>query len=187
MPAPTGPISLRPPPEPDDDADPASIREGLEALTVLLEREAAARSDREEAATDRSERRSRILTRYVLPAVVTVLAGGGVGGYQLAARPADGDGDGVEAIGRQLDRGAAGDQARADDLDGKIRRLAERSVAQEVLVTESIRYLGDKIDRIAPRQSGAVEKPPSLRAAEKRVDAIKREKAVDEIFAETGG
>lgn len=171
------PLQLHPDPPIDNTAKIDLLDEKLSSLVRVMALEIEERQEGR-------ERRAKMLTRYVLPAVLAVATGGGIGGYRLSQGPSDAA-TAAGVIGDALEEQSGVDTVRAKELEERVQVLGERSVAHEVLVTESVQYLGEKIDKLGPRQAGAVAKPSSLVAAEKRVEKIKRAKAVDEIFAET--
>ncbi len=126
-------------------------------LTALTEQVAGLHAKHdvdEKRRTDADDKRLRLWRYIVVPLLVGILGGGGVTGWRLA------DGE----------------------IERKVQKLGERSIEQEVQMVEGIRFIGDKIDAAHPREAATVAKPRSLKAAEKRVDRIKRKKAVEQMF-----
>jgi hypothetical protein len=128
--------------------------------------------DRQNAA-----RRRRIM-RWVVGIVCTV-ATALVGGYQSvdhtkAVQPAE--------VQQTVQTRTDHLELKAEQLDGRVRRLGERSIEMQVQQVEATEYLADKIDAAHPKEANNVPEPDSLKAAREKVGKIITQKRVDELF-----
>lgn len=169
------------------DSAEIDIAKTLAAVTEYLAARHNDEAAERKAEAKRSEERRSFVLRYILPALAVVIGGGTFGGVQLSGLD---DAAAEESATREVAtvekiEVLSSEQGRLRD---DVRTLAKRSIAQDVQIVEGIRYLDRRLTAMSP-DVGSVPKPDALVAAEKRVDAIKQDQAIAELFAadEAGG
>ncbi len=108
--------------------------------------------------------------------MLTAAAGGGI--WVGAKRPTEAE---IIEDTRPVVEGMDKVKKRVDVAEIKIERLKSLALEQQVQISDSVEYLGDKIDAIAPRRSGRVELPASLEKAKRKANAIR---ASEDLFVE---
>lgn len=127
-----------------------------------------------------------------------VLAGAGGTGYWVKVAPASPPKieavdvkEAVEAGTTDLELIIKGDPLNPKDtgilgkVDGNTEKLSwlhERAEEQQVQISDSTEFLGDKLDAISTKAS-KVKKPKTLQQAKERADRIKAAKREEELFA----
>jgi len=138
-------------------------RDTLERLIRLQSEEAETRAERQQLW-------NKLLAALV--AILTAAAGSGV--WLGSQRPTEAQ---IKEETRPVVKAVT---ERVDVAEVKIERLKDVALEQQVQIADSVEYIGAKIDAIAPRRSPKVDVPPSLKAAQKKAEAIKRQKTLFE-------
>lgn len=160
------------------DSQEVDIAKTLSAVTKYLADKHSDESAERKESKNRATQRRAMIYKYVIPALVVIAGGGTFGGVQLSGQGAQQEAAEREHDVRQIDMLDANQQKLQQD----VRKLGKRSIAQDVQMVEGIRFLERKLNAMDPDSADAVEKPDALQAAEDRVDEIKSEKAIDDLF-----
>jgi len=110
--------------------------------------------------------------RIVLPAIGLLLALAGYGGYQFVLVPPDVKPAEVKETVEK----------RVGDNEQKIEKLGGVVVDQGKQLTESTEYIIQRLDAAHPNTADDVEKPPELKAAEKKAEEHQRDAEVGELL-----
>lgn len=138
----------------------------------------------------------RWLLRMIWGVFATLLGGGTLAGIQIAQQPGRVQqtidhrvGDLEETLSGCRNGDECADGAKAQSVQGRLGNVEERTerlghavVEEQVRGVDSTNYLADKLDAVNPAYRDAVPKPATLQAAERKVESIKRQRRVDELF-----
>lgn len=139
-----------------------------------------------EEAEQKAER-GRMVNKILTAVVALVGTAGGTGFYFTAqsskeaaveAAAAERASHAEPAALRSLDK-------RVNLTERKIERLGEIAVEQQVQLSDSIEYIGKKIDAAHPSQRDKVKEPESVKAAKTRASKIKMRKGANALFTDT--
>lgn len=149
---------------------------GIQGLLALEASRSAREVAREIEGEERAERRSKYLKRAA-GVFAALIGGGGIGGWKMVQT-------GEPAPIETVQPAVIVETSEIDDeIERRFRLLGERALTQDVQMVDGLRYIGDKIDLAHPEFKGQTTKPKSIEAAEKRVAEIKKDRALDELFA----
>lgn len=125
---------------------------------------------------DRKKSRAWVM-KYILAPLAVVLAGGGTVGYLQVSgaptkvQPADVRED-VKRESEALEKSISELEKRVSRGDRIHERMVKIQLDQQVELSESVQYLGAKIDRISSRAT-TIDAPASVLEGRRKADAIK--------------
>lgn len=131
-----------------------------------------------EETAERRAARSFVMKKVVIPVAVLLGLGGGGGAIWAYNQPEDPEPPTPEVQVQETKKAVA---SEVDDLekkqaltDKKIQRIVDIQLDQQVQLTDTVDFLGDKIDKISPRAKTVSEDEyPSLGEGRKKAKAIR--------------
>ncbi len=127
-------------------------------------------------------KRQKLWNRILAIGISVITVGGGVMiSYFQAASKSENEKQSQDIV-QSVQSEMSEVESRVDLTEKKIERLGEIAIEQQVQLTDSIEYIGDKIDAAHPRQADAVKPPPSVQRAKKKSESIKMRRGVEKLF-----
>lgn len=144
-------------------------------VEVLLTQRELDKQEREREKKEREETRRWYVTKVVLPlgfALISALGGGAYWNVTHTPDPAQVVEDSKAAVKSAVDGRLTAVEDHLDRNDKKIQRTVEMLQDQQVQLSESVDYIGDKIEAVHPR-AARVDVPPAVESGRKAAAAIK--------------